>query len=154
VSSLVFSLGNTSITIDYDDLYTVPLSIHFEDGSILVIIIVFTGDTPAKSADMQRSETSQGQTFEDYFAYTGPGGISNESPPRSSGAEARALFGRWPQCQMSSQIIGRDNEYLVTTGTKEDGSTYVVAIELIGSHPIYENQIICDTTLIINPPPM
>ena len=151
---LSFSLANVVVSVNYEDLMTVPLVIEFEDGSLLVITIVFTGPTPAKSVDMQRSTTSQGRTFEGYFAANGASGIADDGSTRSSGAEARALFGRWSQCRTVSQLIGRDNEYLVTTGTREDGTTYVIAIEMIGSRPIYVNSITCDTMPVINPPSM
>ena len=147
-------MANVVVSVNYEDLMTVPLVIEFEDGSLLVITIVFTGPTPAKSVDMQRSTTSQGRTFEGYFAANGASGIADDGSTRSSGAEARALFGRWSQCRTVSQLIGRDNEYLVTTGTREDGTTYVIAIEMIGSRPIYVNSITCDTMPVINPPSM
>ncbi|MDC8832150.1 hypothetical protein [Alteromonas gilva] len=145
-ASLSFALRNVTISFDTSNFAKIPAEFEFNDGSKLVLTVTATSTGPGIAVDNDESHTADKSSFQVYFDLNGPSGISSNQSTIVSGGEARALFGNWGFCQQTSKLIGRNVDYLVTTVTNPDGSSYVSAVEVIGSTPIWGSEITCATS--------
>ncbi|MCH8536212.1 MAG: hypothetical protein LAT66_00450 [Alkalimonas sp.] len=118
------------------------LVFRFVDGSTLVLTI-----TPLRQPGAPRivlntdaSQTSQGESFAEYQAnHTQPSGV------RMSGAELSGIY-HYAACRDQEVLVGRSNEYLVTTVYHSDGTITITSVQLMSSTPITETTQTCDTT--------
>jgi hypothetical protein len=112
----------------------------FKDGSSLVIEVT-PGEFVAIKAMQDKSFTAGGLTFAQYSAQANSDGLINNHA--YSGGEVRSLFMGIPQCSNVAFIISYERTYLVSIGTREDGSQYIISVQLVGSVPQWDSKTVC-----------